>query len=86
MHRLREYLSRPYVLRRAHGWATLGWAALIPISLLTSLKTSLLWIVLISCYANFASHFSAWQASRVEVQMADGDPAVRAVDADEEDS
>lgn len=59
----------PVFLRRFHAWMTLTWGLLIPISLVTSLKTSLIWVVLMSAWANFASHFSAWQAARVEVRQ-----------------
>lgn len=78
-------LGAPSFLRRFHAWATLGWAALIPISILTSLKTSLLWIVTMSCWANFASHWAAWQAARVEVRVeADSEVSVRATDAEDD--
>lgn len=66
-----DWIARPVLLRHFHAIMTLLWFALIPISILTTLKTSLVWIVLMSAWANFASHFSAWQAARVEVRQED---------------
>lgn len=34
---------------------------------------SVLWVGLISCYANAVGHFSAWQASRAERESDDDD-------------
>lgn len=56
-------------LKRFHGWMTVLWGIMIPISLVTDLKTSLMWIVLMSVWANFVGHFSSWQATRVEVKQ-----------------
>lgn len=61
--------GRPKFLRAFHGWATLVWAILIPISVFTDLKTSIMWVVLMSVWANFVGHFSSWQATRVEVKQ-----------------
>ena len=52
-----------------HGTFTLIWLILIPVSALTSLKESITWIVLMSAWANFAGHFSAWQASKGESEI-----------------
>ncbi len=50
------------------GMAT--WILLaIPSILLWS--QSLLWVIFISLYANFATHFSAWQSARAEKESAD---------------
>lgn len=56
-------------LKRFHGWMTVVWGILIPVSLFTELKASLMWIVLMSVWANFVGHFSSWQATRVEVKQ-----------------
>ncbi|MFF2815248.1 hypothetical protein ACFVT9_06870 [Kitasatospora cineracea] len=61
--------GRPPFLRAFHGWSTLVWAVLIPITVLSGLKTSILWIALMSVGANFVGHFSSWQAARVEVKQ-----------------
>ena len=61
--------GRPAFLRGFHGWMTLGWGLLVPITILTDLKTSITWIALMSVWANFVGHFSSWQAARVEVKQ-----------------
>jgi hypothetical protein len=52
-------------LRRFHAVATLIWLTLAVPSILWW-KDSLLWIILLSVWANVASHFSAWQGARAE--------------------
>jgi len=48
-----------------HGVLTLLWLILIPITVLW-LRESLMWIALMSVWANFVGHFGSWQASRAE--------------------
>jgi hypothetical protein len=50
---------------------TLAWGLAIPITIFSSLKSSLVWIALMSVWANFVGHFSSWQAARVEVKQDD---------------
>lgn len=58
----------PKILRAFHAAATCAWALLaVPTVLWWS--ESILWVALISVYANVAAHFSAWQASRTEVKQ-----------------
>ena len=58
----------PVWLSRLHLGATGIWAMLvIPTVLLWA--ESILWVALMSVWANFASHFAAWQASRAEVKQ-----------------
>jgi hypothetical protein len=50
-----------------HAFLTPLWFLLvIPTVLFWS--ESVLWVALISCYANAVGHFSAWQATRSEVE------------------
>jgi hypothetical protein len=56
------------VLKRFHGAMTVIWGILIPVSVATGLKESLVWVVLMSVWANFVGHFSSWQATRIEVK------------------
>lgn len=51
--------------RRVHAIATPIWFLLI-IPTVLWWHDSVLWVGLISCYANAVGHFSAWQASRAE--------------------
>ena len=66
---IQNWLANPTVLQIFHGIMTLLWFCLIPITVFTNLKTSLLWIALMSVYANFIGHFSSWQAARAEVAI-----------------
>jgi len=53
--------------RRFHGIATLVWAALITPTVILW-HSSILWVALMSVWANMATHFGAYQASRAEVK------------------
>lgn len=52
-------------LRRFHATATVVWLILAVPSVLWW-KQSLLWIIVLSVWANVASHFGAWQGARAE--------------------
>jgi hypothetical protein len=52
-------------LRRFHAVMTLVWLVLVIPSLLWW-SQSLLWIILLSVWANVASHFACWQSARAE--------------------
>lgn len=52
-------------LRRFHLAATLTWLALVVPTILWW-RQSILWVALMSVWANVASHWSAWQATRAE--------------------
>jgi len=71
MARFAGLFGRPEFLRGFHGWMTLTWGVLIPVTILTGLKGSIIWIALMSVWANFVGHFSSWQAARVEVKQDD---------------
>lgn len=55
----------PKYLYRFHLIMTGIWFVLIPVTVVF-FPNSILWLALMSVWANFAAHFSAWQASRVE--------------------
>ena len=69
MGRFQSLFGRPELLRAFHGWMTVAWGLLIPITVFTGLKGSIIWIALMSVWANFVGHFSSWQAARVEVKQ-----------------
>lgn len=69
MGRFQALFGRPELLRAFHGWMTFAWGLLIPITVFTGLKGSIVWIALMSVWANFVGHFSSWQAARVEVKQ-----------------
>lgn len=52
-------------LRRFHAAMTMLWLVLAIPSVLWW-KTSILWVIILSVWANVASHFGAWQAARAE--------------------
>lgn len=52
-------------LVRFHAVATMAWLTLVVPTLLWW-RQSILWVALMSVWANVASHWSAWQASRAE--------------------
>jgi hypothetical protein len=55
-------------LRHAHATLTILWFLMVPIAVATHWISSLIFISACSIYANAASHFSAWQASRAETE------------------
>jgi len=55
------------VLRHFHAGATVVWLALLAPTLLWW-RESVLWVAVMSLYANFAAHFAAWQAARAETK------------------
>lgn len=62
---LRKLARDPKTWRRVHATLTIAWfAAVIPTLLVWS--ESVLWVALMSCWANAAAHFSAWQGARAE--------------------
>lgn len=67
--RLFTWAANAKFLKAFHGWMTVLWGILIPVSVLTDLRHSIMWIVLMSVWANFVGHFSSWQATRVEVKQ-----------------
>jgi hypothetical protein len=59
--------GRPTVLMRFHGWATVAWLIMAPVSVLTGLRSSVPYLVGLSVYAAVTGHWSSWQAARTEV-------------------
>lgn len=57
----------PVWLRRIHACITVMWLCLI-VPTVIWWKDSILWVALMSIWANVASHWSAWQATRSEVE------------------
>lgn len=60
-----KVLRDPRVLRHFHAAAVLVWLGLI-VPTLIWWKDSVLWVALMSIWANIAAHWSAWQAARTE--------------------
>lgn len=56
----------PLFLERTHLVATVGWASMLPVSIVTGWLWSIAFVSACSIYANFAGHASSWQAARAE--------------------
>lgn len=66
----------PVFMRKLNGHLTLHWICHFPVVVFlyfafpqTWDKISILYLALVSIYANVAGHLAAWQASRVEVRQ-----------------
>ena len=66
----------PVFMRKVNGHLTIHWLLHFPVVITlyfvfpdTWEKISILYLALVSIYANVAGHLAAWQASRVEVQQ-----------------
>lgn len=60
--KLIEYIRRNK--KNPHFYLAIGWISLVPVILLTSLKESLLVVILMSLYANIESSFAAMEAKK----------------------
>jgi hypothetical protein len=65
-----DLFQDPKFLRQFHGYATIMWMILVIPSLLFW-SESVMWVVLLSVWANIASHWASWQAARAEVKIDD---------------
>lgn len=63
----------PVFMRKVNGWLTIFWIFMMPVAVVTGLINSIPFISAISIYALATGHWSAWQASRVEVKQDEGD-------------
>lgn len=61
--------GNPVFMRRVNGYLTLFWIAMIPVSLVTGWVSSVEYVSALSLWALVSGHWSAWQASRVEVEQ-----------------
>lgn len=66
----------PVFMRKINGWLVWFWMANFPPVILIYVfapqvwkDASILYLALVSIYANVAGHWAAWQASRVEVRQ-----------------
>jgi hypothetical protein len=63
-----DLLHDPKFLVKFHGWMTVLWICLIIPSLLFW-SQSVMWVVLMSVWANIAGHWSSFQAAQAEVKV-----------------
>jgi len=64
----------PVFMRKINGWLTVFWLLNFPPVIAVYIwapdawkQASILYLALVSIYANVAGHLAAWQASRIEV-------------------
>lgn len=70
-------LNTPQGNVRLHFWLTIIWLLFIPITIIW-LRESILWVALLSVYANFVSSWACWQAARAECKVDKGNKAAKA--------
>jgi hypothetical protein len=68
MHKL---LEDPVLMRKAQGWITILWVALIPVSLGLGWVKSVTFVSALSLWALVASHGAWWAAASVECKQAE---------------
>ncbi|HEY4452331.1 MAG TPA: hypothetical protein VGN13_12150 [Solirubrobacteraceae bacterium] len=73
-------LEQPMIMRRAQGWLTLLWVAMIPLSLLTGWVKSVTFVSALSLWALVASHGAWWAAASVECRQTEEDLAAEVVE------
>lgn len=62
-------MTIPKFTKKLHGFLALAWFVTMPTALLTGWVESVIFVSVISIYANFAAEFAAWQAARSEVKQ-----------------
>jgi|SRR5579859_1676486 len=67
---LKDSLGSPRFIRKLNLTFTIVWFTLI-IPTLTVWTHSVLWVAILSIWANVISHYTAWVAARVEVRAQD---------------
>lgn len=59
----------PKFMRKVNGWLAIFWIVMIPISLAFGWLESVVYVSALSLWALVSGHWSAWQASRTEVEQ-----------------
>jgi hypothetical protein len=59
----------PVFMRRINGWLTVFWIVMIPVSITLGWIHSVAYVSALSLWALVSSHWSGWQAARVEVEQ-----------------
>lgn len=62
---MKNVFKDPTLMAKVHAFLTVGWIALIVPTVLWW-KDSILWVALMSIWANVSTHWSAFQAARSE--------------------
>lgn len=80
--RLLAALNRPRVIRTINFWFTVFWLGLIAPTLIWW-RDSVLWVAILSIWANVISHYTAYLSARVEVREEDIEHDIEEVVEDE---
>ena len=70
LRRVREVLAQPQTWVRVHAALCILWAVLMAPSVLWW-KDSIAWVIVMSCYANFAGSMASLQAARADRNSGD---------------
>ncbi len=65
---LEDQVTDPIKFRRLNGWLVVFWTFMVPFSIISGLWTLVIYISLLSIYANWVGHLGVWAASRAEVK------------------
>lgn len=63
------FAADPAFMRKVNGWMAVFWVVMIPVSLVMHWLSSVVYVSALSLWALVSGHWSAWQASRVEVRQ-----------------
>ena len=64
---VRRYINSTDFYLRYHSWAAWFWFAMIIPSWFW-FRSNVFWLIVVSLYANLATEWGAWQATRAEIQ------------------
>jgi hypothetical protein len=64
--KINNRLQDPTFLRKFHGWATIFFIILVIPTFIFGWYSSVAYVSILSVWALVASHWAAWQASRIE--------------------
>lgn len=70
---LGEKLAAPKAMRRFHGWATIFWLVMIPVSIHFGWIFSIAYVSALTVYDTVLGHFSSWQSARAEEAALEAD-------------
>jgi len=61
------WMADPEVAVKVNGWLMVVWAVQFIPAALTGLKSSLVYLVFVSLYANFVGHWNDWRDAKVQL-------------------
>lgn len=67
--RVGEQVTDPIKFRRMNGWLVVFWTFMLPFAIFTGILSLVVFISVLSLYANWATHLGVWAASRSEARQ-----------------